>query len=92
MSINSMKKQMRAILAALGLLALAGCSGGSSTEQNPVPDGPNVGADYVGPAAAQRRHPGVPQRVLEQHPYGRSLRGLSTPPPVSRLRLRAQTM
>ncbi|WP_198683170.1 LamG domain-containing protein [Peristeroidobacter agariperforans] len=51
MSINSIKKQMR-ILAALGALALAGCSGGSSTEQNPVPAPPNVGADYVGPAAA----------------------------------------
>lgn len=51
MSINSIKKQMR-VLAALGALALAGCSGGSGTEQNPVPDTPNAGADYVGPAAA----------------------------------------
>lgn len=51
MSINSIKKQLRAV-AALGLLALAGCSGGSGTEQNPVPPPPTVGADYVGPAAA----------------------------------------
>lgn len=63
MSINSIKKQMRhlsirtrlarfAAVAALGALALAGCSGGSSTQDNPVPAAPNVGADYVGPAAA----------------------------------------
>lgn len=65
MSINSIKKPMRAdnlsigsrlvrfaAVAALGALALAGCSGGSGTEQNPVPAAPNVGADYVGPAAA----------------------------------------
>lgn len=65
MSINSIKKHMRAdnlsigtrlarfaAVAALGALALAGCSGGSNTEQNPVPPPPTVGADYVGPAAA----------------------------------------
>lgn len=65
MSINSIKKHMRAhhlsiatrlarfaAVAALGALALAGCSGGSTTEANPVPAAPNVGADYVGPAAA----------------------------------------
>jgi mono/diheme cytochrome c family protein len=65
MSINSIKKPMRAhhlsigaklarfaAVAALGALALAGCSGGSTTQQNPVPAAPNVGADYVGPAAA----------------------------------------
>jgi len=65
MSINSIKKPMRAhtlsfgarlarfaAVAALGALALAGCGGGSSTEKNPVPAAPNVGADYVGPAAA----------------------------------------
>jgi hypothetical protein len=65
MSINSIKKPMRAhnlsiaarlarfaAVAALGALALAGCSGGSTTEPNPVPAAPNVGADYVGPAAA----------------------------------------
>ncbi|WP_217705302.1 LamG domain-containing protein [Peristeroidobacter soli] len=65
MSINSIKKPMRAhqiniaarvarvaALAALGVLTLAGCSGGSSTEQNPVPDRPTAGADYVGPGAA----------------------------------------
>ncbi|MFC4311224.1 LamG domain-containing protein [Steroidobacter flavus] len=64
MSINS-KKHMRAhnlsigtrlarfaAVAALGALALAGCSGGSTTEQNPVPDRPTAGADYVGPGAA----------------------------------------
>jgi hypothetical protein len=65
MSINSIKKPMRAhpfniagrvarfaALAALGVLTLAGCSGGSNTEQNPVPDRPSAGADYVGPGAA----------------------------------------
>ncbi len=65
MSINSIKKQMRAhnlsigtriarvaAVVALGAWALAGCSGGSTTEQNPVPDAPSKGADYVGPAAA----------------------------------------
>lgn len=65
MSIKSIRKQMRAhnlsiagglarfaAVAALGVFALAGCSGGSGTEKNPVPDTPNAGADYVGPAAA----------------------------------------
>lgn len=62
MSIN---KQMRAhilsmgrgvarfaAVAVLGMWALAGCSSGSSTEQNPVPPAPTAGPSYTGPGAA----------------------------------------
>lgn len=58
MSNNSMQSMTglnllrAAALAVLGTLALAGCSGGSGTEQNPVPATPTAGPSYVGPAAA----------------------------------------
>lgn len=41
-----------AAIAVLGVLALAGCSGGSSVAQNPIPAAPSVGSSYTGPAAA----------------------------------------
>ncbi len=41
-----------AALAAVSVLALAGCSGGASTEQNPVTSGPTAGPSYSGPAPA----------------------------------------
>ncbi|WP_161965788.1 LamG domain-containing protein [Steroidobacter cummioxidans] len=66
MSIRSIKKQMRAhhvsmatrlarfaALAALGALTLAGCSGGSTTEPNPIPPGSAMpDSNYSGPGAA----------------------------------------
>lgn len=65
MSITSINKQMRAhnlsmagvarfaAVAALSVLALAGCSGGGAdTADNPIPETPNAGADYVGPVPA----------------------------------------
>ncbi len=39
-----------AAIALLGVLALAGCSGGAKTEQNPVTSGPDAGPSYTGPA------------------------------------------
>jgi len=39
-----------AALALIGALALAGCSGGAKTEQNPDTTGPNAGPSYTGPA------------------------------------------
>jgi len=39
-----------AALALIGVLALAGCSGGQKTEQNPDTTGPNAGPSYTGPA------------------------------------------
>jgi hypothetical protein len=41
-----------AALAVLGALALAGCSGGSSVDQNPVPDRPSTGVTPYGGAPA----------------------------------------
>jgi hypothetical protein len=39
-----------AALAFIGVLTLAGCSGGAKTEQNPVTSGPDAGPSYTGPA------------------------------------------
>jgi hypothetical protein len=41
-----------AAIAALAVVALAGCGGGASTEANPVTTGPTAGANYAGPAPA----------------------------------------
>ncbi len=41
-----------AAIALLGAMALAGCSGGAPTEQNPVTGGPNAGPNYAGPPPA----------------------------------------
>lgn len=41
-----------AAVAVVGMLALAGCGGGSGTAENPVTDGPNAGPSYTGPAPA----------------------------------------
>lgn len=65
MDITSINKQMRAhnlcigrvarfaAVAALGVLALAGCSGGGAdTADNPIPPGQVAGGDYTGPVPA----------------------------------------
>lgn len=65
MSITSINKQMRALnlsmsrgvarfaaVATLSVLALAGCGGGADTSDNPVPEAPSAGSDYVGPVPA----------------------------------------
>jgi hypothetical protein len=39
-----------AAIAFIGVLTLAGCSGGAKTEQNPVTSGPDAGPSYTGPA------------------------------------------
>jgi hypothetical protein len=41
-----------AALAIIGVIALAGCSGGADTTQNPVTSGPDAGPTYAGPAPA----------------------------------------
>lgn len=41
-----------AALGALGALALSGCGGGASTEENPITTGPSAGPNYTGPAPA----------------------------------------
>jgi hypothetical protein len=41
-----------AALCMLGVIVLAGCSGGAETTQNPVTSGPDAGPDYAGPAPA----------------------------------------
>jgi mono/diheme cytochrome c family protein len=39
-------------LGLLALLALSGCGGGASTQENPITTGPNAGPTYTGPAPA----------------------------------------
>ena len=41
-----------AALGVLGVIALAGCSGGAPTTENPVTSGPDAGPSYSGPAPA----------------------------------------
>ncbi len=41
-----------AALAAVGVIALSGCGGGASTEENPITTGPSAGPNYTGPAPA----------------------------------------
>lgn len=41
-----------AALATLGMVALAGCGGGSGTATNPITDGPSAGPTYNGPPPA----------------------------------------
>jgi hypothetical protein len=46
------KSGVARLAALVAVAALAGCSGGAGTEQNPVTTGPNTGPTYVGPAPA----------------------------------------
>src|SRR5688500_4668530 len=41
-----------AAIALFSAIVLSGCSGGASTEENPVTGGPNAGPNYAGPAPA----------------------------------------
>lgn len=51
--LNSGSRVVRfAAIAALSVIALAGCGGGADTVDNPVPEAPNAGSDYTGPVPA----------------------------------------